>query len=160
MANEASEEKGETEGARDRTPLTMLVPPILLLCLAAAVGVLPHLGSVVEAAAVRFQDQGAYNSVVLFGHHVSRPTALFGAENAGVTVSDVWTGVGSATGALLLAAASLYRAKLSFFGRPIERVVGTTGPMQALQSGIVNDYVTWIVIGTACLGGALAFAIR
>ncbi|MGH9045141.1 MAG: complex I subunit 5 family protein [Acidimicrobiales bacterium] len=160
IANEASEEKGETEGARDRTPLTMLVPPILLLCLAAAVGVLPHLGSVVEAAAVRFQDQGAYNSVVLFGHHVSRPTALFGAENAGVTVSDVWTGVGSATGALLLAAASLYRAKLSFFGRPIERVVGTTGPMQALQSGIVNDYVTWIVIGTACLGGALAFAIR
>jgi len=25
---------------------------------------------------------------------------------------------------------------------------------------VVNDYVTWIVIGVACLGGALAFSIR
>jgi hypothetical protein len=24
----------------------------------------------------------------------------------------------------------------------------------------VNDYVTWLVLGLACLGGALAFAIR
>jgi multisubunit Na+/H+ antiporter MnhG subunit len=27
-------------------------------------------------------------------------------------------------------------------------------------SRVVNDYVTWVVIGLACLGGALAFAIR
>jgi len=27
-------------------------------------------------------------------------------------------------------------------------------------SGVVNDYVTWIVIGVACLGGALAFSIH
>jgi hypothetical protein len=25
---------------------------------------------------------------------------------------------------------------------------------------VVNDYVTWIVIGVACLGGALAFSIH
>jgi hypothetical protein len=28
------------------------------------------------------------------------------------------------------------------------------------QSGVVNDYVTWIVIGVACVGGTLAFSIR
>ena len=26
--------------------------------------------------------------------------------------------------------------------------------------GVVNDYVTWIVLGLACLGGALALIIR
>jgi hypothetical protein len=25
---------------------------------------------------------------------------------------------------------------------------------------MVNDYVTWIVIGVACVGGTLAFSIR
>ena len=33
-------------------------------------------------------------------------------------------------------------------------------PIQRFQSGVINDYVTWIVIGIACLGGALAFSIR
>jgi hypothetical protein len=33
-------------------------------------------------------------------------------------------------------------------------------PIQRFQSGVVNDYVTWIVIGIACFGGALAFTIR
>jgi len=25
---------------------------------------------------------------------------------------------------------------------------------------VINDYVTWIVVGLACLGGALALSIR
>jgi hypothetical protein len=33
-------------------------------------------------------------------------------------------------------------------------------PLERFQSGVVNNYVTWIVIGVACLGGALAFSIR
>jgi hypothetical protein len=37
---------------------------------------------------------------------------------------------------------------------------GLVRPIQRFQSGVVNDYVTWIVVGLACLGGALAFAIR
>jgi len=27
------------------------------------------------------------------------------------------------------------------------------------QSGVVNDYVTWIVLGLACLGGVLALVV-
>jgi hypothetical protein len=30
----------------------------------------------------------------------------------------------------------------------------------AVQSGIINDYIAWMVLGLACLGGALALAIR
>jgi hypothetical protein len=42
------------------------------------------------------------------------------------------------------------------------RVTGTglVRPIRRFQSGVVNDYVTWIVIGVACVGGTLAFSIR
>jgi hypothetical protein len=32
--------------------------------------------------------------------------------------------------------------------------------IQRFQSGVVNDYVTWIVFGLACLGGAPALVLR
>jgi multicomponent Na+:H+ antiporter subunit B len=35
-----------------------------------------------------------------------------------------------------------------------------TSPPGGFQGGVVNDYVTWIVIGVACVGGTLAFSIR
>jgi hypothetical protein len=31
---------------------------------------------------------------------------------------------------------------------------------RGFQSGVINDYVTWIVVGLACVGGALAITIR
>ncbi len=34
------------------------------------------------------------------------------------------------------------------------------GPVQRFQSGVVNDYITWVVIGVTCLGAALALSIR
>ena len=45
----------------------MIVPPAVLVAAAIVVGLLPHLGSAVQDAAVRFQDQAAYNAVVLSG---------------------------------------------------------------------------------------------
>ncbi len=33
-------------------------------------------------------------------------------------------------------------------------------PLESIQSGVVNDYVTWIILGVACIGGVLAYAIR
>jgi hypothetical protein len=32
--------------------------------------------------------------------------------------------------------------------------------MRRFQSGVVNDYVTWIVVGLACLGGILVLIFR
>ena len=32
--------------------------------------------------------------------------------------------------------------------------------LEGFQSGVINDYVTWIVLGLACLGGLLALMIR
>jgi len=160
MARETAEETRETDEARQRTPLTMIVPAAVLV--AAAVGVVfaPHLGSAVEAAAVRFQDQPAYNAAVLSGAQVAHPAAVFPAEGTGVTVAAVVTGAGSTAGALVLAFLALYWRRLPVLRRGFEPGRGLTRPIDRFQSGVVNDYVTWVVIGLTCLGGALALAIR
>ncbi|MDX6421794.1 MAG: hypothetical protein QOG28_6414 [Trebonia sp.] len=73
MAAEANEETGETESGRQRTPLTMLVPPCVLVahpaddagppCVLVALGVpagiaaiTPRWAAALESAATRFED--------------------------------------------------------------------------------------------------------
>jgi multicomponent Na+:H+ antiporter subunit D len=160
MAAQASEEKSETDEGRQFTPLTMIVPPAVLVIAAIVIGLLPHLGTVVQAAAVRFQDQGAYNSAVLSGRVVAHPVALHAAESTGITLSDVMSGVGSALGAVILAGLALYRRRIPLLRRGPEPDLLLADPIRRFQSGVVNDYVTWIVIGAACIGGVLAFTIR
>jgi multicomponent Na+:H+ antiporter subunit D len=160
MAREASEETSETEQARQRTPLTMLVPAAVLVLAAIGIVLAPHLGPAVEARALRFQDQTAYNATVLSGGHVAHPAGIFPAEAAGISVADVVTGVGSTVGALALAFLALYWRRLPVLRRGFEPGAGLVRPLQRFQSGVVNDYVTWIVVGIAALGGALALSIR
>lgn len=87
----------------------------------------------------------------------SRPPA---AEPAGVTVTDLVIGLGTAAGAAFLAFLAPYWRRLPLLRRGFEPGTWLVRPLQRFQRGVVNDYVTWIVIGVACLGGALAFSIR
>jgi multicomponent Na+:H+ antiporter subunit D len=160
MAREASEETGETEQGRQRTPLTMIAPAAVLVLAAIGIVFAPHLGPVVEAGALRFQDQTAYNATVLSGARIAHPAGIFPAEHVGITAADVVIGVGSTAGALVLAFLALYWRRLPVLRRGFEPGTGLARPIQRFQSGVVNDYVTWIVVGVACLGGALAFSIR
>ena len=160
MAVESSEETSETDEGKQRTPLTMIIPPAVLVAAAAAIGLLPRLGSVVEAAAVRFQDERAYNATVLHAARIAHVTAPYRAEPAGATVTGVIIGLGTAAGAVVLAFLGLYWRRLPLLRRGFEPGTGLVRPLERFQSGVVNDYVTWIVIGVACLGGALAFSIR
>jgi hypothetical protein len=156
----AAEESSETESGRQRTPVTMIGPACALVALAIAVGLITQLGQVVQAAAIRFEDQAGYNATVLAGVHIVRPAALAAAEPAGITLSAVLTGTGSAAGALVLAFLALYWQRLPLLRRGYEPGAGLTTPIQRFQSGVLNDYVTWIVLGLACLGGILALVIR
>jgi hypothetical protein len=85
-------------GGRNRTPLTMLIPPAVLVACAAAIALIPQLGPAVQAAAIRFQDQAGYNATVLAGAHILHPVALAAAEPTGITLSGVMTGTGSRSG--------------------------------------------------------------
>jgi multicomponent Na+:H+ antiporter subunit D len=160
MAAEAAEETSETDQAKQRTPATMIIPAAALVVAGLVIGVLPHIGPAVQAAAVRFQDQAAYNATVLSGAHVAHPAALFAPEHAGTTVADLASGLASAAGALVLAYLALYWKRLPLLRRGLEPGTGLVRPIRRVQSGVVNDYVTWIVIGAACIGCTLAFSIR
>ena len=60
-------------------------------------------------------------------------------------------------GALVLA---LYWRRLPLLRRGYEPGAGLTAPIQRFQSGVINDYVTWMVLGLAVIGGVLALIIR
>ena len=160
MAKMAAEETSETESGKQRTPLTMIIPPALLVACAAALGLIARLGPAVQAAAIRFQDQAGYNATVLAGARIVHPVAIAAAEPTGLTVSDVLTATGSAVGAMVLAFLALYWRRLPLLRRGFEPGAGLTAPVQRFQSGVVNDYVTWIVLGLACIGGMLALILR
>jgi multicomponent Na+:H+ antiporter subunit D len=159
MAEAAAEETSETTGGKDHTPLTMIIPPAVLLVAALAIGLIAPLGSVVQAAAVRFQDQPGYIATVLHGIRLVHPAAPFPAAPADVTAIDVLAGLASVLGALLLAFIALYWRRLPVLGR-YQPNAALAAAARRFQSGVVNDYITWIVIGLACLGGAFALVLR
>jgi multicomponent Na+:H+ antiporter subunit D len=160
MARQSSEETSETVRGRQRTPLTMILPAVALVIAAAVLALAPHLGTAIQSAAVRFEDQPGYNATVLSGAHIVHPAAPAAAGATAITLSSVLTGVGSAVGGVLLALAALYWRRLPMPRPGFEPGTGLVRAIDRFQSGVVNDYVTWIVVGLACVGGALAFAIR
>jgi multicomponent Na+:H+ antiporter subunit D len=160
MAKAANEEKSETDSGQQRTPLTMIIPPAVLVAVAFVMGFITPLGPAVEAAAIRFEDQAGYNATVLAGAHIAHPAAIAAAQSTAITTADVLTGIGSAAGALILAFLALYWRRLPLLRRGYEPGAGLTVPLRRFQSGVINDYVTWIVFGLACIGGALAFIVR
>jgi hypothetical protein len=160
MAEMAAEETSETESGKQRTPLTMIIPPAVLVVVAAVITLITQLGPAVQAAAIRFEDQAGYNATVLAGAHITHPVAIAAAESTGITVAAVLTGTGSTVGALILAFLALYWRRLPLLRRGYEPGAGLTAPIERFQSGVVNDYVTWIVLGLACVGGVLALVVR
>jgi multicomponent Na+:H+ antiporter subunit D len=160
MTQMAAEETSETDSGKQRTPLTMIIPPAILVVAGIAIGLIPGLGSVIQQAAIRFEDQAGYNATVLAGAHVAHPVALAAAEPAGFTLSAVLAGLCSTIGAVILAYLALYWRRLPLLRRGYEPGAGLTAPIQRFQSGVVNDYVTWTVVGLAILGGVFALIIR
>jgi multicomponent Na+:H+ antiporter subunit D len=176
MAAEADEETGETDAGRQRTPLTMLIPPCVLVALGLVAGIAamtPRWAGALESAAVRFEDQRGYASLVLDGVRTAHPAALFAPAPPDVTAASVITALCSVAGAVLLALTALYWRRLSLLlssggafprtsrGR-LSRELGTGVATAArrFQSGVINDYITWLVTGVAAIGGVLALIIR
>jgi len=70
----------------------------------------------------------------------------------------VLAGLGSVAGALILAGLALYWRRLPLL-RGYQPNASLAATARRFQSGVVNDYVTWVVIGLACLGGIFAWVI-
>jgi hypothetical protein len=81
-----------------------------------------------------------------------------------VTAAAVITALAPVAGAVLPALAALYWRRLpvlrTFPRRAIAVGASLTSLTRGLQSGVINDYVTWLVTGVAAIGGILALIVR
>jgi multicomponent Na+:H+ antiporter subunit D len=138
------------------TRLTILAPvTALVVVLGLVISVVPGLPQRTEAAAERFRDRAAYASFVLHGSPaVHGPRPAFALEPA--SLASILYGIGATTLALALAAWGLYRPELG--GSRL--LLPPARALKAVHSGIIGDYVTWIVVGTALVGGVWAVTLR
>jgi multicomponent Na+:H+ antiporter subunit D len=141
-----AERRSEDEVERP-SPIShvMTVPAVVLLVIAAMVGPLPSFHEAAAEYSLRMQDSASYARRVLEG--TATPAVSVQAHNTSIAAVAQSAGVTAA--ALLVAWFSLTRRFPQ--GHRIMR------PLRSLHSGIVGDYVMWIVVGVVILGMMLFY---
>jgi multicomponent Na+:H+ antiporter subunit D len=135
----AMKEAGEDPAERERPALAPVVVAFVLVALGLAWGLVPGLVDAVTSSTAHFVDRRAYATEVLRGATASVPRAA--AEGAS---AQAWL-YGLASVALAVVVATL-------------RAV-PEGPLRALHSGRVGDYVAWLATGTAIVAGVFALTL-
>jgi multicomponent Na+:H+ antiporter subunit D len=129
--------------------------------LGVAVSLVPGLGQRAEYAAERFQDRSAYAARVLRGHPFPKAPSLPVAIRH-TSLESLLYGGSAMLLACGLALIGLYRRRLprtvDFAAR--RTLAPPVHVLRALHSGVVGDYVTWIAVGTAVLGGVWALLLH
>jgi multicomponent Na+:H+ antiporter subunit D len=126
-----------------------------------AISLVPGLGQRAEYAADRFRDRAGYAARVLRGHPIE-PAPNLPVTILHTSLESVLYGGGATLVAVGLAFVGLYRRRLP----RVLSVVGTRtlAPpiriLRELHSGVVGDYVTWVAVGTAVLGGVWALLLH
>jgi multicomponent Na+:H+ antiporter subunit D len=130
----------------------------LFVVAGAAVSIVPGLGQRTVAAADRFRDRAGYANLVLHGVAMRRtPPLPFAIEHT--TLESLLYGSGSLVLAVAFAALGLYRQRLRV--RAVGRLLRPpVVALKAVHSGVIGDYVMWLVVGTAVLGGVWAVTLR
>jgi multicomponent Na+:H+ antiporter subunit D len=144
------ESEVETDQPHPRTPKLLALPAAVLLAAGLAWGVIPGLTHSLVAAAAHFTDHSGYARTVLSG----LPASPAVPTTSGPTAESYLYGVGATLAALALAALTLYVERLP---RPAARALAG---LRALHSGRIGDYVAWLSVGVATIGGALALTLR
>jgi len=139
----------------------LLAVAVTAVVLGAAISVVPGLGQRAEYAADRFRDRAGYAARVLRGRPATPPQRLPVTIRHTSLESILYGAV--ATGlALGLAGVGLYRRRLPP-GVTAVAQRALAPPIQVLRelhSGVVGDYVTWVAVGTAVLGGVWALLLH
>ena len=129
----------EEEPERGRTPAATIVTGTVLLALGLAWGLAPGVLDAATHVAARFTDNGAYAASVLRGAVAAGP-----APAGAPPTTAAWL-YGLASGALAVALA---------FVRTVPE-----GPLRALHSGRIGDYVAWTAVGAAAVAAAFALTL-
>ncbi len=151
------------EDPLERNVLRPLLVGVAVVAVAAgiAVSVVPGLGQRAEYAADRFRDTSGYAALVLHGRPLPPPPSLPVAIHS-TSLESLLYGAGATLVALGLALVGLYRRRLPRLVQAVsERTLSPpVRVLHALHSGVVGDYVTWVVVGTAVTGAAWALLLR
>ena len=129
----------ETDLERGRTPWPTVVTGTTLLVLGLAWGLVPGLIDAATHAAARFTDHAGYAASVLQGAAASAPAPAGEAPTAAA-----WL-YGLASGVLAIAFALLRTMP--------------EGPLRALHSGRIGDYVAWTAVGAAAIASVFALTL-
>jgi multicomponent Na+:H+ antiporter subunit D len=140
------EERPPPRGSR--TGLTTSVCAAAIVC-GLVVSLVPGLGQRAEAAASQFENRVAYAAVVLD----SRPVAREPRPPVALEPS-------STTTLLYSSAAVLFALALAGFGLRPHRAPCPVAALKAVHSGVIGDYVAWLTVGTAMIGGVWALMLR
>ncbi len=143
-------EKPDTTGGHSHVPVGMAIPAFVLIAIAALAGVWPSFNRSTAAEALRFIDRAGYAAHVLGG----APFPLPPAPPSHFPGSEIVKGFAIAALAIFIAWATLCSGRArrmfgesAFVARPLRFLRG-------LHSGLLPDYVTWIVAGAAVLSAS------
>jgi multicomponent Na+:H+ antiporter subunit D len=156
-----------TQQPEEDAPTSEKVRPVLLvvtgvmLALGLAISLVPGLGQRSEVGAQRFVDRTGYAAFVLHDRPMpTQPRPPYAVEET--ATSSVLYGIGALLIAIATAAFGLWRERLPELWRAaVARALGP--PVEALRaahSGIIGDYVMWLTVGTAVVGGVWAATLR
>jgi multicomponent Na+:H+ antiporter subunit D len=158
LSHEPEESHEEPEdGGRVSQPL-LAIPAVTLAVVGLGLAFVPNVAGHALEIAGRVVDRTEHARAVLHGvTPANRPTPSYSPSAS----AYAW-GAASTVGALAFGAFGLYRRRLPVAARRAAgRVVdGPIRALKALHSGVVGDYVTWLVVGMTVLGGLFAVVVR
>jgi multicomponent Na+:H+ antiporter subunit D len=145
---------------RDANVPGMVAVTAVLIVLGLVCSVVPGLGQRAEYGAERFRDRAGYADRVLHGKAMETKRLPYAVQSTGT--ASVLYGLGAGALALLFTAFGLWRDCIpDVWRRATARVAGPPiGVFKELHSGVIGDYVMWITVGTALLGGVWAITLR
>jgi multicomponent Na+:H+ antiporter subunit D len=156
-----SAEPSESPPERSAALPALVAVTAVMLVLGLAVSVAPGLGQRVEQAAGRARDRIAYVDRVLRGRELPAPPRPPVRVEA-TTTDSVLYGIGGTVIAVALALFGLYRRRLPELVRvPLRAALGPpAAALRSVHSGVIGDYVAWITVGTAVIGGLWALLLH
>jgi multicomponent Na+:H+ antiporter subunit D len=149
------EEAGSEERApADRTPASMFIPAAALLAGTLAIGLIPGVVPAFEGAAGQFANGPAYAHALIAG---GAAPAVASAEPYSAPAHAYLYSAITLAGGLAIAAATIFTESPALRGAR-RAGLGLMRPLRAVHSGHIGDYVAWLVLGAAGLGGAFGLA--
>ena len=157
LTSEPPDEVPETQASR---PVMVAVTAVVVL-IGIGLGFAPGLEDRSEHASDRFRDRQAYVERTLDGkvrrYGPPAPVVLHRAKP-----SSIAYGIGALLIAIATAALGLYRRRVPATARRAgARLLDpAVAGLKTVHSGVVGDYVMWITVGTALVGGVWALTLH